>query len=576
MLTQCHGCDLEKRLRPERRNEEVGMSLSLSFGNITVSLTALVASTSASATGFDVRHCDGRIESDIRNFSGTLVISQREEPVSLSEGEDSALEENAEVQQASSSLGGGDDDGALELEGGHDPEIPHQSDALPPADADGHSEAALLREDTGADLTFHELCRSEYATIDELRAMLRSSPRSASIPNDVGYYPAHIFADNDAMIYAQSQEEGNRFVFELYRAYPPAFSAEGSSGQIPFCGALAEWIDDVHQLYSIDSRGKVARASELRTRTKSCRVVNSLCVREDVQRLMSLPVRVALTPKVVWSIVTLSALIDGLARVAWEKLSCRGKYYLVASKHRKAILQGIAKLPFLLRTLLLVNDSSECDQLLQTSAVRGAMFCCESVDLWLVAFLDGSAHAKDCAARYLSLISDVTLDDLFGFKGKIQWSDDDISRFNCSRIELYDCIGKLCPVVPSLLLLGPRLYDVADNQVVKHIVEKMAIEMIYRFPSRSMPDQYYEVCALAWTISSYFLLRDIGIAISLSVSQSLTRYTLGTRCLLAFSTMISSITIMSLIYIDDTVENKNFAAFVLGLLWWKFVAIQRV
>jgi hypothetical protein len=67
-----------------------------------------------------------------------------------------------------------------------------------------------------------------------------------------------------------------------------AFLTEGYAGQIPFASAICDWIDDCHQLYARDSK-EVYRVSEIKTLTKSTRVINSLCVRAEVQKLMSLP-----------------------------------------------------------------------------------------------------------------------------------------------------------------------------------------------------------------------------------------------------------------------------------------------
>lgn len=69
-----------------------------------------------------------------------------------------------------------------------------------------------------------------------------------------------------------------------------AFFTEGSSGQVPFAGAIVNWIHDCHQLYVRDE-DSVYLVSELRTLSKSDRIENSLCVRAEVQMLTGLPSR---------------------------------------------------------------------------------------------------------------------------------------------------------------------------------------------------------------------------------------------------------------------------------------------
>lgn len=69
--------------------------------------------------------------------------------------------------------------------------------------------------------SFHEACSSEGINIEDLSKMLRLNPEVACIRNKYGDYPAHIFANNDAVIFGrESDNEVLEFLFELYCAYP--------------------------------------------------------------------------------------------------------------------------------------------------------------------------------------------------------------------------------------------------------------------------------------------------------------------------------------------------------------------
>lgn len=57
------------------------------------------------------------------------------------------------------------------------------------------------------DLTLHKACASDEIEIDELRTILRMKPELASIQDEYGDYPAHIFANNDSCIYTSSDCE---------------------------------------------------------------------------------------------------------------------------------------------------------------------------------------------------------------------------------------------------------------------------------------------------------------------------------------------------------------------------------
>ena len=169
-------------------------------------------------------------------------------------------------------------------------------------------------------VSFLEACASDDVKIEHLRVMLKHKPEVAALKDEYGDYPAHVFANNDAVIYGEdSDDDVLEFVFELYCAYPEgvciiffivdrhhfitahtkllmlyhlstAFFTEGSSGQVPFAGAIVNWIDDCHQLY-IRDEDSVYLVSELKTLSKSDRIENSLCLRAEVQMLTGLPAK---------------------------------------------------------------------------------------------------------------------------------------------------------------------------------------------------------------------------------------------------------------------------------------------
>ena len=99
--------------------------------------------------------------------------------------------------------------------------------------------------------------------------MLKAKPDLASIQDEFGDYLAQIFANNDSMIYCQSDCDVVEFIFELFFASLITFLMKGYSGLIPFIGAIIDWIDECHQLYSQDPKLNVSRVSEICTLTKS-------------------------------------------------------------------------------------------------------------------------------------------------------------------------------------------------------------------------------------------------------------------------------------------------------------------
>mmetsp|Transcript_38226 Transcript_38226/g.80420 ORF Transcript_38226/g.80420 Transcript_38226/m.80420 type:complete len:864 (+) Transcript_38226:37-2628(+) len=465
------------------------------------------------------------------------------------------------------------------------------------------------------DLRLHELCASEddeADVISDLRDLLRSDPELASIRDDFGDFPAHVFANNDSFIYASRDEDVRQFVLELYDACPAAFLTEGYDGQIPFAGAIVDWVDECHRVYSIPtprsansfSRGSssssstnVVLLSEIKTLTKSTRVINSLCVREEVQRLVKLPSHVSLPIKAMYSFQMLSRILDELSSSAVRDLrpAQRREFWAVASKRRDKIIQCVARLPFLIRTILLIENKNERDAVLSLSVVRNALFRPESVDLWLVALLSGGERARNCAVTYLKLISQLCLTELFGRKH--EWSNADIQRFHSMRKELYDEVAKLAGFLPCMLHLGDGLYDVATRRAVKYVVEtrvgrafpvymtfmelfllltlmtsyRIIVELVYAIPSEEFLSQYREFWGLALTIAVYFGIRDLFILISLFFTEEklACRYASNFGNLVGYATTASVIPMLSILYVNSNIEGRNYAGIVSGLLWWK-------
>lgn len=74
----------------------------------------------------------------------------------------------------------------------------------------------------------------------------------------------------------------------------------------------------------------------------------------------------------------LSALLDRISRAALTDISNRREFFLTSWKRRNKIIRGVATLPFLVRTILLIDSPIDRDALLQTSIVKNAIFCAES------------------------------------------------------------------------------------------------------------------------------------------------------------------------------------------------------
>ncbi|KAL7552296.1 hypothetical protein ACHAWF_018276 [Thalassiosira exigua] len=439
------------------------------------------------------------------------------------------------------------------------------------------------------DLSLHDLCASEDADIDDLRRLLRAQPDLASVRDQFGDYPAHVFANNPTFMYASCDEDVKDFLVELYRSHPAAFLTEGYDGQIPFAGILVDWVDACHARYvreSDDDRawapglgdvGGVRLVSEIRSMTKSTRVINSMCVREEVQRLVKLPTDVKVTQRVIYALTMLSHLLDAMGEAAVREIPVRKEFWNTASKRR--------------------NGIAERDALIDLSIVRNVMFRPESVDLWLVALLSGGARARSCAADYLRIISSSSLSGLFG--RRMAWSPADAGRFHARRAELYEEVRKLNGFLPVMLHLGDELYDVATRRAVKYVVEstigrplpvylmfmecflllllmttyRIVVELVYQIPIEGFLHQYNCLWGLSLSIAVYFAMRDIAVYVSFGGTEEklARRYATRFGTVIGYVTTASVITVLSILYVNPNVDGRNFVGIVSGLLWWKFL-----
>mmetsp|Transcript_1247 Transcript_1247/g.2827 ORF Transcript_1247/g.2827 Transcript_1247/m.2827 type:complete len:755 (+) Transcript_1247:1120-3384(+) len=426
--------------------------------------------------------------------------------------------------------------------------------------------------------------------------MLKAKPELAAVQDEFGDYPAHIFARNDAFIFAQADCDVENFVIELYEACPEAFLTAGFSGQVPFADGIVDWVDNCHQLYRKSAKG-VFRVSELKTLTKSTRVINTLCIRAEVQKYTSLPKEVILTPKVLYSFKMLSFVLDHIIQNSYHSISNRREFFLASSKRKEHIINNIATIPFIVRTILLIDNREDIYKLIKLSIVRHIVMNKNTVDLWLLALISGDERAQNCAAHYFCFVSRMTLETLY-CSDAVQWSSSDITRFEYTRSELYDGIGRLDGFLPAMLDLGDKLYIVSTRRAVKHVVEekigrpypvylmfmdvsflftlmatyRIIFDLIYDNPPDEYSSRYPEFWGLSISIAVYFIFHDLAIMLSLaSTSNRLWTKYLGFGNTVGMVAMISVLAMLCILYTDGTVANRTYIGIVAGLMWWKLL-----
>jgi hypothetical protein len=215
-------------------------------------------------------------------------------------------------------------------------------------------------------------------------------------------------------------------------------------------------------------------------------------------RERSFPKKVALTAHAHFCFQMLSAILDQLDRLQLNKSTRRRSLLLqrpdddddTCSIHsaveelksltvhdiRTEIVQSIASIPGLVKTILLLEDDDQRNFVLSTSLFRRVLVSKHSVGRWLTGMLQSSERRVwERAVEYLKLASDPS------FHMLDQGSTLRTGPRNKSRTivtdepdELYQEVARLQDFVPSLLSLGEKeVEEVATTILVRRVLDRI-------------------------------------------------------------------------------------------------------
>ena len=607
---------------------KVHISLSPSSNEMTTSLLS----------GF--RLSEDRIEVDVTNFSGTIVLSrndadttnstidqpllmQREKCVTFEEHGIvvDAIPEEATCQQQqlhqeengagkfgpallSTTINTDDDNIATTIEN-IGSKTKNQSPNLQTSYIRCGSVFASSASDWVAAsdvLRFHEECAyTTYLNINTLCAMLKANPKLASIPDDDGNYPVHIFASNESIVHTVAESNSNQqveeFISELYSAFPLPFY--GDVHDMPFAGIILEWIGRYQQQCTIESEDRsILNAKEVaKELTMRLREASSLSVEEDIKSLKLISSKVSVTPQLVHSIKMLSVIIDNIVQSAYE--ASRGDVDIIfGNKGREDIIGNIASIPYLLRTILLIDDKDDRYELLHSSLIQHVLLNPESVGQWVITMICGNSNARKSFVVYLKLVSSMSLSKTLGIEKR--WSPSSLGFFHREQIHLFERMGKVEMFVPCMVCLGEDLLlEAAPTKAVVYQIDKilgdpLAVSMIYNdtilhvilmisyrailvlvySPLIPTPSKDYgEYFFLGMTILSYFTVRDISTLIATAVSSKyvLRGYFTHIHNFVNWACIGTLIPLLVLLYQNNEFYGPNFMGIAAALLWLKLL-----
>jgi len=297
-----------------------------------------------------------------------------------------------------------------------------------------------------------------------------------------------------------------------------------------------------------------------------------------VSRDRTFPKRVRVSSHMLSSLHMLSALLDALDTVSEQltEKSTRGSIY--SSRHRSrsrkssraldalnnmtvqdisdSIIQTIASVPDLVKTVLFIEDEEQKSHCLGTTLIRRVLMSKYSVGSWLTGMLQ--SHKKkpaELAVQYLHIVSSsVSIEQQSNANGTKKRTKGRVEAANQEENDdLCQEISRLPDFVPSLLSLGDKqIEEAATTRVVQKVLDQIisrpfVVTVVfcdalflailisgYRGAVSGLilgisPSAILRYIYLANVGIFYFVLREIGKAISLVSGRA------AVSCAISFS-----------------------------------------
>lgn len=433
-----------------------------------------------------------------------------------------------------------------------------------------------------------------------LSTLIADSNLDDDIPLERRSMNSHEEKANDALLTRNSSHESATLgktqieqqmiefiVMHLWRAYRPSMITPDYDGHIPFQGALIDWVQDSH-FKAMSHQPPSSRASFW----KSSRSFRGMWSKSgdvtpaedhDDGRGISPTSRsqstrfpeVQLTAHALFCFKVLSAMILRMDTRLGRTHKSKKRYVSVPSTQPREghdaaneginnavrelremtvedigteIVQSIANIPDLVKTVLLIDDLDHRDSVLSTVVMKRVLASKCSVGAWLTKMLQSSnKRASDRAIEYLKIVSN---QDLFetnrsdsswrqSKKSLLTQPNKSQSKSQQDQELLYNEVSRLQDFVPSLLSLGEReVEEAATTRMVSKVLDQLisrpfaatvvlcdAIFLslliaglqlaVNNLLLGSYPGTVANILYIANTGLFYFLIRELGKVISL-------------------------------------------------------------
>ena len=480
----------------------------------------------------------------------------------------------------------------------------------------------------------HYACASD--SLDHIRCLLEyDSLEDLHKADCTGKLPIHVFANNQRLINSDPLgcEEVAFTMIELMRP-EKAIQSLHPNGLAPFVSIIGMWTDKLHRDVTLgsstmmgmrmsttnrsdmdDHRRSVTAASSSsnNNNTSPTRPARRLPYRSlfhstvgandksfvsstNRAKLLYLPTNVTIPSHVRWGIHILSRLIDEYPE-----------------QTRESILTNIASVPLFLKSILLVGDTDEMTELLDSTLVKHAVVDKRSINVWLCAMLTDTRDVKMRAVAFIKLLSRLTLQDLAcSSHSPSRYSDKEIERFTMLREGTFNAVYVMPGIVPAVLELGGHVIEnISTTRVMRYITDRtirkesvffvlildffysifllmgyrLNVEFVLNYQHIDGPEigEYNErryVSTSTMGIAGYFLVKEALTLLSLYLTST----KLAKRYCTSIFNVIDVVSVVMLLFTEsilstdpNLLDNEGFgASLTIILLWLKLMGSFKV
>ena len=334
----------------------------------------------------------------------------------------------------------------------------------------------------------HQICLSPSLAVTDLKTVLELSPDLVRLRDSHGRLPLHMLECNYELLSSQKgRNKAIQCALYLMELYPNSITTSDHNGRMPFTGLIVRWVEWTYLQEEIRMKKEpgshsggiingivvpfAAFTSSFERGTKITKDISSEFMSESVKRFPAAEI----TDEVEWAFQMLSVAMDHLGGKPFDAASnVRPRLsYSKQRSDRQALAENIAKIPYLLKTILLLESIITRKLILESTVIKRAILCHQMIGPWMTSMLRRGGSSSKAVVDCLVLISKISVDDYVGSFRTLLPVDEE--QFQKAKLQVYTAIEELGEIIPSLVVL-------TDDEIQRAVTTPI----IWRIMNRSL------------------------------------------------------------------------------------------